>query len=472
MLETPQNLIQALWPLPGGNGRYLATLDYVIKWTAGSPGKTRADLSTWFMNQYNVGSGSVGSYLQVILKLGVLNIDADNMLQVTPFGKQVMEASGEDKASIVVERFMRYYLAFREVLAVYADALEPIHLRTVVDTLQPQFTQWTSDVQFDYRVLWLLSCGCLRQVKGRYYEITDFGRRLSQIYLPSKVIDIKTNNVAVPQQNSIAAIKSQVHVLIDNLTEAAAESHMPQNLEHAVAEAFEYLGFSVDQLGESGETDVLIRAVIGPESYTVVADAKARKTGKLLDLEVYTLLDHKKKNEADYAIVIAGDFAGGKIPRHAQDNGIVLLPIPLLCDWLRVHEETPLSLSDYRPMFMEPGLRSKLAPQLSLASEQKVHWARLIVDLIDLIQETYQHGLVQTLPSSQLFTMLVTRLRGVRYSTRDVDAALDLLCHPAIGTLRGSKQEGITLDMNRKTLANTLKALATLLENEDSDPVS
>jgi hypothetical protein len=68
-----------------------------------------------------------------------------------------------------------------------------------------------------------------------------------------------------------------------------------------VAEAFEFLGFAVDQLGDVGETDVLARADIGTESYVVIIDAKARHDGKLNNLEPYTLRDHLTNNEADYA---------------------------------------------------------------------------------------------------------------------------------------------------------------------------
>ena len=38
---------------------------------------------------------------------------------------------------------------------------------------------------------------------------------------------------------------------------------------------FEMLGFSVKQLGDAGDTDVLVEAPIGDETYSVVVDAKA-----------------------------------------------------------------------------------------------------------------------------------------------------------------------------------------------------
>jgi len=236
-----------------------------------------------------------------------------------------------------------------------------------------------------------------------------------------------------------------------------------------VARAFEFLGFTVDQLGESGETDVLVQALLGPDSYTVVVDAKARGRGKLQNLEVYTLKDHLQKNEADYAVVVAGSFAGGKIVRHAQDNGIVLLSVPVLGEWLHIHSQLPLNLNDYRAMFATAGLVDGLPTAVKSAAEKQEKWGRLLVDLLELIQETYELGLSQSLPTNQLFAMLVTRLRGVRYAEQDVNQAITLLTHPALRAALGTGETGISLAMNRHTLAQTFRSLADRIETVEAE---
>ncbi|MCZ7543286.1 MAG: restriction endonuclease [Anaerolineae bacterium] len=151
--------------------------------------------------------------------------------------------------------------------------------------------------------------------------------------------------------------------MIAELNDAATDGQTPQRLEGAVAQAFEYLGFAVDQIGGSGDTDVRAHAPIGPASYTVVVDAKARRGGKVQDLQAYALQEHLRKNEADYAVVVAGNFAEGRVVRQAEDGGIVLLPVAVLGAWLRLHESTPLNLSQHRAMFATPGLRSGLLPR-------------------------------------------------------------------------------------------------------------
>jgi len=474
MTRALDKLIQSLWPLPGGNKRYLNTLDRIVKWAASTPEPTRDKFSAWLTSQYNVSKGTVGGYLQVVLRLGALESQSDGRLALTPFGKQILEAEGEEaKARIVIERFMHDYLAFREVLAVYAQAGGPLHLKEMVETLRPQFPQWTSNAQFEYRALWLLSLGCLRQVRGRYYEITELGKAIAadfpalvEIRFPSPPSEEEAERRGAAQS---APTTDEVSRLIAELEEAAVDSQAPDRLERAVAEAFEFLGFSVDQLGEPGETDVLVRANIGLESYSVVVDTKARRDGRLQNLEVYTLQEHRRNNEADYAVVVAGRFAGGKIIRHAKENDVVLLSVPLLSSWLQLHARTPLNLNEYRVMFSTPGLLDSLPAALKSAAEKRRHWGHLLVDLVELIRETYDHGLNQPLPSDQLFTMLVTRLRGVRYSRQEVREATALLTHPAIGAALHEDEKRISLAMNRHTLARTLRALADQIETIEAE---
>lgn len=472
MAQSSDNLIRAVWPLPGGNDRYLHTLDQILKWAASTEETNRETFADWFMSRYNVSDTTVNSYLRVVLLLDALESHDDGALSITPFGERILDAEGEAKAHTVIDRFMKGYLGFREVLAVYAQADGSLHLDELFETLQPYFPRWTSAAQFEYRALWLLSLGCLEQDRGRYYEITDLGRSIAEEYPPEldvqQPVQVSEGDREREDEAKPELTANEVVRLIEELKEAATDSGTPERLERAVAEAFQFLGFMVDHLGEPGDTDVLVRANIGPQSYAVVVDAKARGGGKLHDLQVYTLQEHLSKNEAEYAVVIAGDFAGGKVVRHAQDNGIVLLSTAMLTKWLQLHASTPLNLHEYQVMFTTPGLLATLPTALELAAERHQRWGQLLVDMIELIEETYDHGLEQTLPASQIFYMLVTRLRGVRYAQQETRDAIAFLTHPAIGAAL-SDEAGISLAMNRTTLARTLRALAKQIETIESE---
>jgi hypothetical protein len=462
--------IQGVWPLPGGNDRYLNTLDQTLKWIVSTPQPTRNSLRDWFMNQYNVGENSVTGYLQVIFKLGVISVQEGETLTLSEMGKAVIDGEGAAKAKPVIERFMKDYLAFPEVLAVFASTKEAVHIKSVTAALQPQFPQWTTPVQFEYRVTWLLSLGCLQQVQGRNYAITDFGRSIATQFKvgpvshppakPATEVPVKPVEVMPP---------TQTQKLIADLKLAAIDSKNPEHLETAVANAFAFLGFSVDQLGESGDTDVLVRANIGHESYAVVVDAKARQDGKLQDLDALTLQEHLNKNEANFAAVVAGSFAGGKVVHHALSNGVVLISVPVLAEWLCLHERTPLNLNEYRAVFATSGLMNSIPAAVKAAAERQEHWAALLVDLVELLRETYQHGLSESFSASQLFAMLVTRLHGVRHSSQEVRDAVALLTHPAICGALGTADTGISLALDLDTLARKLRALADQLEKTEPE---
>ena len=471
MADKANKLIQSIWPLPGGNKRYLHTLDRMLKWAASGSSLTIDDAKTWMMSEYNVRERTAYSYVRMVIVLGALDSLGNGKLALSSFGKQTLEAEGEAKARMVADRFMSNYLAFPEVLAVYARADGPIHVKEMVAALQSTFPQWTSEAQFEYRAVWLLSLNCLRQVKGRKYEITELGKSVAAQFPVSDEFPAaapKEEKEVVASTEPTASTCS-VARLIAELEAAAIDSQSPSRLERAVGEAFGHLGFAVDQLGEPGETDVLVRADIGLDSYSVIVDTKARRDGKLQDLEVYTLQEHLRNNEADCAVVVAGRFAGGKVVRHARENGVVLMSVPILSEWLRLHSQAPLNLSDYRVLFSTPGLLEELPTTLETAAEKKRQWASLLVDLAELIQETYEHGLNQPLPSIQLFSMLVTRLRGVRYPSQQVQEAIALLTHPAIGAALGDGDNGISLAMNRKTLVQALRVLADQIETVEAE---
>jgi hypothetical protein len=449
----------------------------MVKWVASTPDVTHDKLNEWIQSQYGAKEATATSYARVVFTFGALEVKpGQDFVTVTSLGRKVLEAEGQSKARVVVERFLQDYLGFREVLAVYNRSEDAIHIKQMVERLQPYFPRWTTAAQYEYRALWLLSLGCLHQEHGRYYSITEFGKELADLYPPIRDIDAEpppTKGKVEPDDiKAVAGIEEELDIadrLTQELAEAAIDSQNPQRLEQSVAEAFEFLGFSVDHLGASGETDVVVRANIGEDSYVVVIDAKARSGGKVEDLNVFTLLDHRKENQADHAVVVAGDFASGKVASHAADNGVLLLTVPLFGQWLSLHAQTPLNLAEYKTIFASAGLLKELPDAVELAAENRKKWGQLLVDLTELIRETYyEQGLLEPLPKDMMFYMLATRLGGVRYSKKEVQQAVDFLTHPAVDAMLAD-DDGVSLVMDRPTLARALRALADRIETVETE---
>ena len=216
------------------------------------------------------------------------------------------------------------------------------------------------------------------------------------------------------------------------------------------------LGYSVQQLGDAGDTDVLVEAPIGDETYSIVVDAKARGTGKVDQLEVLSLKDHQALNKAEYAIVVAGSFAGGKVASHAQEQSVSLLPLRVLEAWLRLHDEWPQDLLVYRSLFTIKGIVDELPNDMLRVTHDRKRWGKLLADIVDLFGDTYENGLREPLLAREIVRMLVTRKRGVHYPEKDVAGVLDLLSHPVVGAL-AKKETGYILAMSRETLALRLR---------------
>lgn len=217
---------------------------------------------------------------------------------------------------------------------------------------------------------------------------------------------------------------------------------------------------------------MLVEASIGDETYSVIVDAKARGSGKVDQLEVLSLKDHQASNRADYVVVIAGNFAGGKVANHAQEQGITLLPLPVLEDWLRLHNAWPQDLLVYRSLFNLKGMVEKLPADLLQVAKDRKRWGKLLADVVNLFSETYESGLTEPLSTREVFKMLVTRKRGVHYPEKDVAGIIELLGHPVVGAL-AKKGDGSILVMSRETLALRLRRLAEEVESlEIEEPLA
>jgi hypothetical protein len=464
----PPVLVQSTFSLPGGKGKYLETLVEFLTWLSERETTNRLDAHGWFDSRYGAAK-SAQYYLPVLRDLGVIEVDRgkDGAVRLTEMGRKVLESNPDTQATIVAERFVQGFVANREVLAVYAASDAPVSLQEVRSKLESQFPSWTTAAQYDYRLSWFDSLGLLRCLSGRTFKITPRGSDFSKRYPPTGDQPPPPPGGRNHGDRTPQGTKTSLEELITELRAASTDSSKPTRFENALGRAFETLGYSVKQLGESGDTDVLAEAAAGNNSYLIVADAKSRGTGKVDQLEFLSLKDHRTFNQADYAVVVAGSFAGGKVATHAAEQGITLLPLGVLEAWLRLHDEWPQDLLVYRSIFALKGLVEKLPTELLRVSNDRKRWGRLLADIVDLFSETYEHGLSEPLSPRDVFRMLVTRKRGVPYPDQDVTGILELLSHPVVGAL-AHREGGYILVMSRETLGLRLRRLAEEVEGLDN----
>src|SRR5258708_16131812 len=266
----------------------------ILEWIATAESRTKEHCLDWIEVTYSASRAVLTDYLQLLIRLDIVSQSKTAGILLNEFGQQVLHEEGDRRAELVAEQMLPRCVAMPEVLALYAQVGRPIHINEVSHSLRSLFPRWQSSNPFDNRTFWLQSLNCVQQGTGRYFEITVLGRCLTEKYAPSGEAIYQQIVPSLPARTSTRVEKFViadivVRELIADLYEAARDSDAFTRLEIAIANAFSFLGFSVRHLGHPGQTDVILEAKIGPESYSVVVDAKARREGILHTLEFYPL---------------------------------------------------------------------------------------------------------------------------------------------------------------------------------------
>lgn len=133
-----------------------------------------------------------------------------------------------------------------------------------------------------------------------------------------------------------------------------------KGFEIIVGDALDYLGFVVERLGQSGKPEGVASAIISREKdehkqdYKLTYDAKStiHKKASAGNVGVSGLARHKRDYEADYALVIARDFANGALEKECADNGVTPMTAEALGRLVSVTlQQGPLDLRKLKPLF-------------------------------------------------------------------------------------------------------------------------
>lgn len=176
-MTSKKALFPCLGGLPGGTGCYIVPgLSQLLTQIATTPEMYREHFVAWAVTEFGIQRSTAANYIPTLVRLNVIERRRDKKLLITRFGRQFLAADDAAKISIMIDYLMPRYLALPEVLAVYGENDEVLHLDDVVERLRPHFKQWTTEAEFGSRIRWLVSLRCLEQLYGRQYEITEFGR--------------------------------------------------------------------------------------------------------------------------------------------------------------------------------------------------------------------------------------------------------------------------------------------------------
>ncbi len=280
---------------------------------------------------------------------------------------------------------------------------------------------------------------------------------------------------------TVLVMADEVERLCMHLQRTQKQSSAPKNFEHALAQAFRFLGLSVREQGKPGETDLILDAYLGPESYRVIVDAKATHSDRVSDNQINWLAidQHKQATGAQYSAVVGVDFRGGNLLKWADQYQVALIRTTALIEIIRLYRGTPFTLIELRPLFATPGLTDATLQNLRLVHESILrHWQLLleVVEQIDNYNRFNNAGLVATPDRIQL--MLYTKFRDSDPSrvpsTEDVKDAMTFLASRAIGVLREAPEPtgGYQLTMQLEAAVRRITALTRYLDGIQPKPGS
>jgi DNA-binding PadR family transcriptional regulator len=472
--EVAGKLYIALWPLPGGHGNFLSTLQHVLEWVNDHPDAMIDDSIAWMRNAYSLkGRSTAPAYLETIRTMGYLR-RIGKSYALTDAGIYYLQT--KDKEFVVHGLLTECVGAWETLSAI--KKLGSATLNATHKELQDHFPQWKSNSQPAWRIHWLFSLGCVQKLqRGKGYSITPLGEKALKTYKSpldlwlvadrhkkrarsafTSVPSSRIRNVE-PSEADIPA--DALSALVLEVLRTAQAGDEATEFERCLTKAFTYLGFQAEHKSGSGDTDILLTAPLGQETYRVIVDGKSSRHGKVGASAISwpALGKHWQMYNADYCLIIAPGFSSGDLYSFAKDNGAALITASDLCAIMQMHNDTPFSLADLREMFSYPGEPTQPIDKMKMRSAEIARLQQLISEVIRELA-----GLDQEPVSAEgLYFLMRKSTKSDNYSRNEIRDALVLLSSPIINALH-EVAEGYVLQMPAATILRRLQAQARCLK--------
>lgn len=270
----------------------------------------------------------------------------------------------------------------------------------------------------------------------------------------------------------VQATISSVDRLCKDLRNAQFDTNEPHRYEELLSEVFGFLGFEVECLGAPGQPDVLIIGQLGSDTYAAVVEAKTCQKGQVVSMarvNYPSINDHREEHMADYALVIAPDFAGGKVVDHAVRNKVGMLTTEALILILKRHDQFPFSIVELRRLFEFFGLAEGIEDELGRIYAQHDEYIRLTSKVLQIFDELQRQQEVSEPISSSainLYLLGYASQEGVAPpDRRQIDHVLALLSNPVLDVLQ-REESGYVLTLPPSAARKRLAALEGLLAGE------
>lgn len=250
--------------------------------------------------------------------------------------------------------------------------------------------------------------------------------------------------------------------IIEKLNKSQNKSDSPDEFEIALTDAFNFLGFKAKSIGGKGDTDVLLTANIGKESYKVDVDGKTSKKDIIQDAQINwpSLDDHKIKNNSNFVVVIGQGFAGGKLEKRAKGFKIGLLTTNELIKIVEAHSKYPFTLLELKDLFAAFGSLTEQVNDLLSQNQTRREFLEKFKTIIEEIEK-----LQNTRLGYFTFESLVGRekIQELEIELEDIEHVIQLLKIPFINAIKEIENTKFVFTLEKKDLSNTFFQISLLI---------
>ena len=466
--------------MPGGYDGYFDSLRWTAESTRDAP-PSQSELAARMAVHFDLTEQAARFRVTFLKKVGFLRVDS-GVCVLPELTKQWL--IDHDPVRLI-ERLHHRVRFIGEMLDGLKQPMTTADLRHLA--CEQYLMGWETNTQIDNRRGWLQSAGLMKRSPDGLLCLTDNGSLFLDLVVVQPPLDQSndkppgTNDRGkrhvtsmphlreeMPSRDFEAAPSDRAAEISRLLTKASTESKNPTQFERAVRDAFRFLGFAAEQLGGSGQTDVLVDARIGADaSYRVAIDAKTTSSSSLHDQQVDwdTLTEHREKHEADYSMLVGPNPAPGRLMDRAHAHNVAVISAEDLGGVCELHAVRPLGLADYRTMF-EQGGEVDLSEIEERAEEahRRVTLAKRLVDAIsDLARD------LGPLTASQLRLTMYHQDSEDLPAEAEIKSMLESLASPLVGAITGDQDTGYVLACSPAVTAHRLGILGATLTH-DSEP--
>jgi hypothetical protein len=272
-----------------------------------------------------------------------------------------------------------------------------------------------------------------------------------------KITQAGTNHLASICFKSPAEVKS----VVERLKQTQLKSDSPTEFEEAIRDAFSSIGFEAELIGGSGDTDVLLTANIGQESFKVNVDGKTSRSGKIIDRQIdwISLRDHRRKNKTDFVVVVGPSFSGGNLEERANEYDVSLLKTEHLMKLVEAHAKFPFTLTELRDLFTGRGDRSSQLEDLltqNLSRRNLLEQFKVIIEEMHSLQDRLGYFTFDSLAGRE-------KIEELEIEPDDIEYIISLLKLPFINGVKEISENRYILTIKTRDIANIFQEISNLL---------